>query len=183
MALDIDGVVADQIPPILSIVSEQFGIEAERADIRSYSFTESLSLPAGSDRIIIAEYNGHRLLEASPLPGAIHSIGTLQKDFDVQFVTSRNVAARAVTETWFLKHGVPDPVIHFVGHSEKADFLIMEGFSIVVEDAGDIALRAAEGGLDTFLIDAPWNQGLIHRKLRRVASWGELVDQARELIV
>lgn len=181
-AVDIDGVVADQIPPILQIISERFKRIATKDQIIHYSFSDSLGLPPGSDRIIIDEYNRTRLLSAPPIRGALVGLEDLRRLFDIHLVTSRPQSTEQATSSWLAEHGFVFDKIHFIEHALKAEFIATSGFHLAIEDAGDIAVESADKGINTFLMNAPWNQSAEHSRLYRVESWEEIITVANTLV-
>jgi cytidine deaminase len=172
VAVDIDGVVADQIPALLAIIKNLYGRTATYDDITRYSLRESLDLPLDADAEVIRVFNEHHLSDAPLVEDALAALHRLDLLCDIVFVTGR--ANRAGTQSWLADNLIPHADLVFLNQESKVQFCADEGIGVLVEDHGQTALRAAEAGLEAIICDAPWNQSVDHVRLHRCRGWGEV---------
>lgn len=77
----------------------------------------------------------------------------------VHFVTARpaSLLMRGVTMIELARHGVRYDGLHLVHYTEKANFILEEGFDLAVDDAPDHINALREMGVYAVVFRQPWN--------------------------
>lgn len=105
--IDVDDVLVDFVPHWLRWIEKTFKVRAEKEQITEWLLSECTPELAeiGEDRLCTAFGTPGFHAEAPPMPGAIHSVERLNKDYRLYFVTARH-GALGIQETfdWFKRH-------------------------------------------------------------------------------
>jgi len=167
LGLDVDSVLCDSIPDILSRINHEQGTSLEKKDVVEWD------LPIGSSTI------GELILEAfrdplflillPPMDGAVEAVKRLAIDFDIIIVTSRKQLTTDATRAWVERFFGPLLVIH-TGDTKNAHDL-----DILVDDAPHNVLAFADAGRPAILFDQPWNQKVPgHPLIWRCRNWPQV---------
>jgi hypothetical protein len=122
VALDIDGVLADFVPPFLRILAERAGSgPIDPQSITDPSFTKHPFLSAEMVSRCVADVSSDPLFweELAPLPTAEQwrAFNRLSCKKRLIFITHRHVSDHCdierVTREWLKKQGISDPVVFF----------------------------------------------------------------------
>lgn len=174
IAIDIDGVIADQIAPILKIVDNRYGLTFQYEDVTDFSFENCLGLPKGANKLLIDEYNNHYLKSAKMIRHADIGLNYIFQNFYAQIVTSRN-DPKGATATWLKNNLLRYHTLEFVSHQNKADRYEELQPILVIEDAPDIAIETAKRNLQVALVNAPWNQNVAHPNIFRIENLKDVI--------
>ncbi len=199
LTLDVDGVLFDCNPAVVSEINRRLGTSFTINQVITYRIAKSLEVfdervteelvSEIFDNLIRVE-RGSRLL---PLEGAADGLRELLEDDDeLVFVTSRDEkkwgeATKFACERSF-GSVYNDIVFTGVGRSEdftdgmingyKSDTLKRLGCKVHVEDGLHFAEEVARSGLSVVLVDQPWNQKRSNYetygntgRIRRTSPW------------
>ncbi len=187
IGIDFDDVLMDFNDALFAYHNPIYGTNFTKEDVKSFD----LELTWGCTREEAIKrcfefYNAHSHYNANTVEGATQAIKRLSNDHDLIVVTSRPDSIKDQTINW-LEKNFPKTFsqVIFTNHYHgdvskrisKADVCKVEGIQIFIDDNMDNALALAKEGINTFLFDAPWNQGEIPENMTRVYSWEELVSR------
>lgn len=190
--IDVDDVVSKTTDAYPGIVEEEFGRTVSFEDLTTFDLKASFRLTDNEFHYFFDRVHQEELLMGfAPVEGAVEGlVAWTAQGHCVDIVTGRPTSARQVTLAWLDRHRVPyenfimvdkynrpgnDPAIAV----SKAQ-LARQHYDLAVEDSGDMALFLAdEMGVETVLIDKPWNRSCPeHPKITRCRSWKEIVHRA-----
>jgi uncharacterized HAD superfamily protein len=170
IGVDVDGVLADQVTPVLPRVLKDHGVALRYEDITQWR------LPIGSSDIAqeIAKAQAYRsyVLEMPLHHGASELMAVLSSEARVLVVTARKGEARGWTSQWLFRHGLAHDQLLWGEEAQKSE----HGADILIDDyLGNLLefLRNARGV--AVLVDQPWN-----REREELASF---IDQGRAFVV
>ena len=112
------------------------------------------------------------------IEGAKPALVELSKKFDIFAITARPADARDLTEKFVAENSLPVKKIYFLEQNQRK-IEIIKKFSrkirAFIEDRLDFAKDIALSGIETFLLDYPWNR--IKEdipNLKRVFTWRQI---------
>jgi 5'(3')-deoxyribonucleotidase len=171
-AVDIDNVLAVAEEEVQRIFQELTG-DAWPGDL----FASAGGLDGSDlDRAVIEEIFNHFHEKSIPglpvVPGARLALETLQKQFRIVIITARRPSARPQTLQWLHMHELPFDELHLTG--EKSD--VSDGVVFAVDDHPTHIQDYIEQGIQTFLMDQPWNRSFSKAGVTRVENWEQLLQ-------
>lgn len=177
IGLDIDGVIVDYFHSILPLISGILGKPIDYEDITHPALTKFLDIDEETatniwDTILETDL----LLESPPVEGALEGLRLLYHH-RIWLITGRPELVRGVTLSWLYKNGINFEEIFFKS-AKAADFSSPEReCNLFVEDQLEIACRFAEAGINTLLLNQPWNRtSSLPENCDRVYNWNEIID-------
>ncbi len=183
VALDIDGVLADFVPPFVRVLEKRAGNGP--IDLRSITDPNFSNHPSISQEVItecIMEVsNDPRFWERlEPLPPPAHwrALNALSRKERLVFITHRyereTYDISRVTSDWLKKHGINQPVVYFT-QNHKSELIGQLGVSLFVDDRQENCLDVAENTeAEVFMPDRSYNQSFSHPKVQRIRDLEEL---------
>jgi hypothetical protein len=183
IALDIDGVLADFVPPFVRVLEKRAGNGP--IDLRSITDPNFSNHPFLSREIVnqcILEVSDDPTfwqgLEPLPTPEHWRALNALSAQERLVFITHRyerkTYDISRVTADWLQKHGITRPVVYFTQNHKSA--LIGElGIEVFVDDRHENCRDAAENTEALVLMpDRSYNQSFSHPKVQRIQDLAEL---------
>lgn len=170
-AVDLDGVVFDANTAMLRAVNERFGTRYELAHMRAYDWFAWCAAEHARHAL-----NVFRALVPGMawLPSAPDGLRQLAGAGGVSILTHRTPDLAPATTAALA--GLPCRAIHHVDWADaKADLALRLGCAVALEDSPTQALAYAEAGLRVYLFAYPYNAGVRHPRIRRVAGWPEVL--------
>lgn len=177
IAVDIDGVIANQVHDLLRRVKEDYGIDLAFEDINEYNPPIG---PVDFWHVITEAQKDFRYLrDMPPFPGAADAFECLQQYFRVGVVTARPDYLADLTEEWLdANRFYPD--FCYVG-AEGKKHLLDEKFDFLIEDYPKNVQAYLDHCTDgvAVLLERPWNHahGIQHERLLVARDWFDLVFQ------
>ena len=176
MAVDFDGVLFDHVPYVLRGFRDAHGIDLEEEGLRYWDFFQyravrEANLTWNCVRSVLHRIDTDPLLHEMP-PRDMHAARVMNQWMDagheVLVVTAREEAARATTERFLARNGIPHDGL-VMGASRKT------GYDVLVDDAPhNVLMAAADGGL-AILMDQPYNRDVpTRRNPVRARTWREV---------
>lgn len=176
IAVDFDGVLFDHIPYVLRGFRDAHGIDLEAEGLRYWDFFQyravrEKNLTWSCVRDVLSAIDQDPVLhECDPRdPHAADVIARWRSaGHHVSIVTAREPAARACTEAFLRRNGIPHDAL-VMGAAVKT------GWDVLVDDAPhNVLMAAADGGL-ALLMDHPYNRDVpTKRNPLRVGDWLEV---------
>jgi hypothetical protein len=198
LGIDLDDVIAVCAVPYLRQFAERFGVELPREDEIGWHLLEQSGVdPEQRDRFRVELYDGTFFGDLDvyrDCPAILERL--VAAGHELYFVTARAERRRVVTETWLREKGLirHAKAVHLRPHGDfvptvrgrydasgsakyKLGVARDLGLDAFCEDDTTIAKVLAENGVRVFLFDQPWNRGLEHECIDRVAGWSELGER------
>lgn len=202
LAVDLDDTLAGFVKSLVTFHNEAYGSELKIEDFKSYDFWE---VWGGTEEEATAKMSkffesDHFKVALKPLPAAKRTLKQLQKQFDLQVVTSRQHFLEEASTNWLNEH-FPSffSSIRFGNHygtegekRSKADLCKEIGAIGLIDDSFRYAKQVAEEGIPCVLFGKyAWNGGLddpetpqeLPAKVRRVTGWKGVLRALRSLNV
>lgn len=175
IAVDMDGVLVEQVVPVLQKVKQEMGIELNKCDITEWEYAfEGTNIKT---EIIRAEREREFILQMPPMEYAREALQILSKKFDVVIATSRERCTDSWSQEWLDKHGVPYQKFVNTGSQGKT----LANADIIIDDyIENIEAFIRKGPPDrrAILFAQPWNHDtrnitdlLKSGKVRVANSW------------
>jgi uncharacterized HAD superfamily protein len=190
IGIDIDDVLADTCPALLTAINLKFGSTIALAQMSSfYTFTDFFD---GDTIFAVYNYLEETYRDDSfqysfaPIKDSIEVINRWAKEgHAIHYITARPGYVRDVTTRWLFDHGylVPgatvdlfDNTLHETEAHYKASIVEHLGLDVMIEDSlGYIEYMK----LPVLLLDKPWNQGKLPERVKRMNHWR---DMEKEII-
>ncbi len=177
LAVDVDGVIADQVPPVLERLNRKYGLEVTKDQIRRWN--EPIADTDIKTEIEESLLDESFVLAMEPIEGATDALEQLAAKHKIMIATNRDRTADKATREWLSKNG-----IHYDSYINTS----ISGKGAIV---GDILIDDYPGNLLAFsskgrlgiLFDQPWNQGdpaianaVTMGSVVRARGWDEVVE-------
>ena len=172
LGVDIDNVLAESDVRPRAMIREMFGIRLEERQMTQYEY---MAYGVTEEQLIqvFRVFNVEACRTLKVVPGAKAAMQQLARRYEIALVTSRNPESKESTEYWLKAKGLPYDQLHF--NDDKHALGIP--YHAFIEDRHEHAHLIAETGAAVYLLTRPWNaHPLAHPNVRRVHSWGEILD-------
>lgn len=177
LGVDLDHVIADSLPEMLLLLTQQTKIDYTREDVTSFNFHECLEGVSEEAALRMLErFHTDWLEKVRTVEGARDALWRLAPYCYINIITARPLEARIPTLNWLTKKRLPIDRVIFSKDKSK------EEFDILIDDSGDIALQTAINIATksipsvVLLYDQPWNQSLVTvPHVFRVYNWEEII--------
>lgn len=154
IAVDVDGVLAEQVIPVLQRIKEKYGINLSKEQITEWEF------PIGNTdiktEIELAEREEDFVKSMLPLVGCSEALSELARTFQVVVATSRDPMTDSWTKEWLNANGIT--YHRFINtHSEGKS---LPGVQILIDDYEKNIKEFVTSGSDSrqaVLFSQPWN--------------------------
>ncbi len=98
IAVDIDGVIADQVPHVLALAEAKIGVRMTKSDVTEWD-TRIGGIPF--DKLIASYLLDPKFVLSMPVvPGAAKALDAIRKDYKILFASTRPVATENETIEW-----------------------------------------------------------------------------------
>lgn len=174
LLVDLDGVVADQLPRLCSHLREAYDHDVEPHAIDEWAY----EVPGADDHIgtIITDLMVERpewyFGGMDPTPGVADALETLREEFRVEIATHRVPETHDVSKAWLDDHGVPYDEFH---HDVPADKGAVPGDALVDDYHGNVA-NAMAAGMTGLLMRQPYSDPSVCDGAHVVDGWDDVVD-------
>lgn len=185
IGIDIDEVIADTLTAMIEFHNSVYETDLRRTDFGSYRFWETWG---GTHEEAIQKvfdfFATDHFASISPVAGSLSALTILkERGHNLFAITGRHSELVEKTEQWVF-HYFPEVFseIHFVNTfsltqpvRKKSAVCKQLGVTLMIEDDIDHARDCAAQGIDTILLDYPWNQGEVPTNVYRVSSWDDVI--------
>lgn len=173
IGIDIDGVIVDLVTAMLPLLSKACGRPVCHDDIHCFDIGKALHIEDKMDGIWADVNDSGIFRTAPPIKGAIAGLGGFRKH-KIYLVTQRPKSTQSDTEWWLCDKEIKYNKLEFV--TSGAKHLVGKNFDVFLEDDFQQACAMAEAGVDTLLLDHPWNRSSwLPRRCRRVQDWNAII--------
>lgn len=186
IAIDVDGVLADQIAGIIPIVKNEHKIDLQYEDIISWN----LKIKKTSiDKIIINEQKERGYVLGMPMhAGAYEIVNKLIKHHYIAIATARPIDSDHWTKEWLNNNKIPYDSYHNLKESGKHN--ASENFNILIDDyIGNIKSFLDKHDGKAILFSQPWNQKrtdlmkyIDEGRLIVVTNWQDIPESINDLL-
>jgi len=175
IGLDLDGVVCDFHTEWLKEINRVQGTNLILDDITEYEFTKSGLTKEELWNIIKRQAACEVFKFLKPIEGAIEGARKLAEKNTLHILTHRLGRAKEDAVYWLNHHKIPFESISFTKNKGRVSYLL--GLDIAIEDTFKNSIDLANYGIETLLLDRPYNRQTIETPLiQRVYNWKEIVD-------
>jgi 5'(3')-deoxyribonucleotidase len=155
LVVDVDGVLADQVTPVLDELNSRCGSHYVKADIRHWDEP----LPLASTDIKTAIESSHHdpdfVRKMKPLPNAQAVLREISKYLDISIATNRTAVADKPTREWLNSNGIAHSQYHNTSLEGKGK---VDGDIIVDDYPKNILAFVAKGNRKGIVFTQPWNE-------------------------
>lgn len=186
IAVDVDGVLANQIDGVLPIIKNEFNIKLDYDDVTDWKLPiKNTSI----DKIIVAEQNQRSYILQMPVhPGASGAISELSKNHYIAIATARQPRTDYWTQEWLGLQKISFDSYYNLKEGSKQN--ANENFDILVDDyIGNIEAYLQKGEGKAILFSQPWNQKrdslkefIEDGRLKIANDWSTIPNQIKELL-
>jgi len=184
LVVDVDGVLADQVTPVLETINGKYGSKYTKEDIHRWD----QPLPAANTDIKTEIENSHHhasfIMNMKPLPDAKNVLRVLSKYCEITIATNRPRVANIPTKLWLFVNNIPYD--KYVNTSIKGKGAAKG--NILIDDYPKNALEftAPEGQERAALIfTQPWNENdqsvIGNDKIVRANNWQEVLEKIQSM--
>jgi uncharacterized HAD superfamily protein len=183
VGLDIDGVVADFLPPFLRRLAERAGngpIDPQSVTDPSFTNHPFLSLEIISQCMVEISYDAEFWQELAPLPSAEEwlALDRLSRENRLIFITHRyerdTYDIGRTTCDWLKKHGISNPVVYF-NQSHKSELIAKLAVELFVDDRHENCREAAENTPAVVMMPhRTYNSAFNHPRVQRIQDLTEI---------
>lgn len=159
LAIDVDGVLVEQVIPVLQKLERERNIKLNKSDITNWEY------PFDKTNIKIeiekAEREAEFVQKMQPIEGAVEATKALSESgrFDIVIATSRESCTDGWTREWFRNHGIS--YNKFINTSSRGK--ILSGVDVLIDDYIkniEDFIRRGPPGRRAILFAQPWNQDI-----------------------
>jgi len=179
LGVDLDGVIVDTDPVFRKYIKKVTGLSFTRDMITSYFYENCLPITKKDVDNAYELMRKDLVWKNIPLlKDAKRVLTALANVFEIFIITARPEDSKEQTDEFLKEHGLPVKEIYFVDETQRKLEIIKElsfGVSAFIEDRLDFASEIARAGIDTYLLDYPWNR--TDEKipnLYRVKNWEQI---------
>jgi 5'(3')-deoxyribonucleotidase len=154
IAVDMDGVLVEQVAPVLQRIRQETGLALNKCDITEWEYPlEGTNIKT---EIIRAERERGFVLQMPPMEYAREALQILSKKFDIVIATSRERCTDSWSQQWLDSHGVPYENFVNTGSQGK----ILANADIIIDDYIEnieAFIRKGPPDRQAILFAQPWN--------------------------
>lgn len=183
IGIDIDGVLADLMNPLVDYHNKQYGTTLKRADFKTFNLWETWGgTKEEAYKKVYAFFHSKFFEGVLPIKDSQESVNYLSKKHELVVVTPRPNYIVDKTFRWVDKY-FPScfKEVNFThewsknGSSRKKDVCLDKSVNILIEDALDKAVDCSSV-TKVMLYDCPWNRyHPLPENITRVNNWEEIL--------
>jgi len=193
--IDVDDVLCQTAKTLLSVLKREFNKVVEYNDIHAFDLQKSFHLSQKDlDHFMKVLHKSDELMKMEIMPHCLEIINNwIKQDYQISIVTGPPVYTIEITKKWLKRNKFQYSDLIFVNKYSKSpptlnhpnfislDKLSEQQFTFAIEDSPDMANYLAKNmNLKVALMDRPWNQNQIDKKLEidgmvvRCKDWKDL---------
>ena len=183
IGIDFDDCIADLAPVLIDYYNKIDGTSHKIGDVVSWDLDGLWKMDRKSaQERCFNFYPQEEGIEIPPVHGTVEAIQKLRKNNELIIITGRPEATLDFVTEWLKNHSIDlfDKIIfsnQFNGEKRgKAEICRDEEVDVFIDDNFQNILEVSKEKIKCFLMDAPWNQGLVPEYATRVKGWGEVVE-------
>lgn len=176
IGIDIDGVIADSQPVIITKLNQNFGKNYTLADFVNFKPKKMFGISRKSLDSFIMDRELEIITETVPIPGAIETLKELSGSHKIHLVSARTPLYTGQTISWLDKYNVPYDHLRLLGQHDKRGACLDLCVDLFIEDNKKNAIQVSSCGIPVLLLNATYNRGRLPDMVTRVYSWDEIKD-------
>ncbi len=186
IGIDVDGVLADLVTPLIQFHNEKYGTELSVEDVKGYDLAEAWEVSDAEHRRRIDDFlQSDRVSNLEPLEDARGVIDILASKHDLYVLTARKPAiAREATERW-VNERFPDSfedVLFSEDSSSKAALCEENDITLLIDDNPDHVRACSEHDVTGVLFRQPWNEDAdLPEHVPKVHGWSQVLQLVRNI--
>lgn len=157
IAVDIDGVLVEQVIPVLDKIKKEMGVELNKCDITDWEYPiKDSTIKIEIER---AEREETFVLQMPSIEDATESIQILSRKYNIIIATSRENSSDVWSRKWLDHHGVPYSELintHLLGKSLPNIDLLIDDYIGNIEEF----IRNGRPNRQAILFAQPWNHDI-----------------------
>ena len=185
IATDLDEILASYLSSFFEFHNKKYHTSLTKNDLK---YKNLLEICGKTEEELIEKlycfFKTPYFKNIEPIPGAIEGINVLKENHDLIIVTARQKEISKPTTRWVEKYfpNTFSDIIFTNGNSKngkmktKAEVCCNLEVNTLIEDRIEYAIDCSYNGNKVILLDYPWNQGHIPKKITRVNSWNEIIE-------
>ncbi len=186
IAVDVDGVLANQIFGLLPVIEKEYGEKLKYEDIVNWRQPIGNT---GIDKIIVNEQKNRRYVLNMPMhEGAKEAIDKLSDKYYIDISTARSNSIDNWTKEWLERNGIKYDKYFHSKEEEKHNADV--NFDILIDDyIGNIKRYLEKHDGKAILFSQPWNNNrsgleeyIKSGRLSVVENWKEVVESVDKLL-
>ena len=172
LLVDLDGVVADNLPRLCTHLREEYGHDVDPADVDDWAY----DVPGADGHVgtVIAELMTDRpewyFGGMDPMDGVADALAALRERYRVEIATHRLPETHDVSKAWLAEHGIPYDEFHEMVPTDKG---ALAGDALVDDYHGNVA-DAIAAGKTGLLMRQPYSEPGDCDGAHVVDSWDEV---------
>ncbi len=177
IGIDLDGVLGDLALEVVKAANSKFGIEIKVEEITSHNLTECTALT--SEQVNELFTTGNVFETMMPVLGSREALKLLRKKgYIVHILTDRFWSNRdwSISNAWLNENNIEWDHLNLVRAKEKSEYAQAQGIFAFIEDKLETAVDLSSVCKTVFLLDRPYNQGVLPKNVLRVSKWREITD-------
>ena len=192
IAIDIDSVLSDSHTSFIQYYNRVKHKTIQAKDLYTFNIPEVLGLTPQETQQLVADWmSTDDFKNIALIEGAVDGVTYLHQKNRLIAVTARPPDVESVTKEWLDKHFPDmfqdviftntDSYIRKAGSLKKSDVCKEYQVTLIIEDQVEFANDCVENGIDTFLLEMPWNTGSnVNANVMRVQNWQDLIQKFKE---
>lgn len=183
IGIDIDGVLADYPKSFIDFAEKETGM---KFNLKTYNIADELNKILGNKKgdAIKHKYRmtgQKRFIDV--IPGAKQALHKLSKKYKIVLLSARPVKKykRIFPDTieWLKNNNLKYDAILWDANKEEKVIKEFPHMQFMVEDVREHANKLAREGYKVYLIGKYYNKGITNKKVIRVKSWEEIINDLR----
>ncbi|MTI83658.1 MAG: hypothetical protein FH756_07085 [Firmicutes bacterium] len=180
LGIDIDGVIANTQPLIISELNAYFDKTYTVNDFYHITPEKAYNIDRPQLYQFIAERELRLIKAAEPVQGSVEAIHKLKERCRITIISARTTDFYPNTVDWLRKHGIKHDRVILLGEHDKRKTCLEECVQLFIEDSLENAEQVSSCGIPVYLLNATYNRGKIPDLVRRVDSWSQIVNLLEE---
>jgi 5'(3')-deoxyribonucleotidase len=172
LLVDLDGVVADQLPRLCTYLNDELGLDVTPSDIDDWSY----DVPGVDGHVgtviteLMTDHPEWYFGGMDPTPGVADTLGDLRSEYRVEIATHRVPDTHEVSKAWLDDHGIPYDDFHEEVPSDKG---AVPGDALIDDYHRNVA-NALDAGKTGFLMRQPYSDPTACDGAHVVDSWDDM---------
>jgi len=174
IGIDLDGVVFDYQAYFIDEFNTNNGTNFTKADWTDHYFSKTGLSPQAFWAIVKEHSDTEAFKYLTPIEGAREGIRELHRKNSIHIITHRIGHAQEDAVYSLNANNIPYESISFTASKGKMCYIL--GIDVAIDDVYEKCEDMAKYGIETLLMDWPWNQCETIPLIQRVNNWSEIVD-------
>lgn len=185
IAVDVDGVLAEQVIPVLLKIKEKYGISLSKEQITEWDYR--IGDTDIKTEIELAEMEEGFVRSMLPIEGCREALEILTRTFHVVVATGRHPMTDSWTREWLSANGIK---YHRLVNTHAEGKSLPEVQILIDDYVGNIQefITSGSDSRQAILFSQPWNTDhhslmpfIVAKQVYVATSWSKVVDLVRQI--